>query len=148
MTGNTNAVLFYCGDIKMSNKIILGIDVSKSSLSLALRLQNGKFHEKTVLNSSTGFKSILKFLNLKRIDKNNLECIMMESTGSYSEAIANFLYDNGFNAKVVNPYKIASFAKSKLSRIKTDKTDAELIAEYDQELKLIKLMPNSLQSMD
>lgn len=129
MTGNTNAVLFYCGDTKMSNKIILGIDVSKSSLSLALRLQNGKFYEKTVLNSSTGFKSILKFLNLKRIDKNNLECIM-ESTGSYSEAIANFLYENGINTKVVNPYKIASFAKSKLSRIKTDKTDAKLIAEY------------------
>lgn len=55
---------FYCGDIKMSNKIILGIDVSKSSLSLALRLQDGKFYEKTVLNSSAGFKSILKFLNL------------------------------------------------------------------------------------
>lgn len=65
MTDNTNAVLFYCGDTKMSNKIILEIDVSKSSLSLALRLQNGKFYEKTVLNSSTGFKSILKFLNLK-----------------------------------------------------------------------------------
>ena len=125
MTGNTNAILFYCGDTQMSNKIIIEVDVRKSSLPLTLRSQNGKFYGKTVFNSFIGFKSIIKFLNLKRIDKNNIECIM-ESTGSYSGAIVDFLYDNGFNVKVVNPYKIAFFVKSKLSRIKTD---AKLITE-------------------
>ena len=113
----------------MSNNIVLGINVSKNTLSLAIRFESGKFYEKVVSNSISGFECILKILNQKMINKEYVKCIM-ESTGSYSESIADFLYDNGFDVKVVNPYKIADFSKSKLSRIKTDKTDARLIAEY------------------
>ncbi len=54
----------------------------------------------------------------------------MESTGSYHELVANFFVDHDFDVKVVNPLKIHSFSKAKLSRNKTDKADAKLIAEY------------------
>lgn len=54
----------------------------------------------------------------------------MEATGAYSVPLANFLVARGFHVSVVNPAKIAAFAKCELSRAKTDKADAKLIARY------------------
>ncbi|WP_342259829.1 IS110 family transposase [Candidatus Tisiphia endosymbiont of Metellina segmentata] len=41
-----------------------------------------------------------------------------------------FLYNNGHEVSVVNPSCINAFAKSKLSRHKTDKVDSMIIAEF------------------
>jgi transposase len=54
----------------------------------------------------------------------------MEATGVYSVPLADFLSARGFHTSVVNPAKIAAFAKSELSRAKTDQADAKLIARY------------------
>lgn len=83
--------------------------------------------KKTVLNSNAEFEKLLKFL--KDHDAMDAKCYL-ESTGSYSESVAEFLYDQKIAVTVVNSYKIVSFAKLKLSRIKTDKNGAKLIAEY------------------
>jgi len=108
------------------SKIVLGIDVSKAKLDLAL-LKDNKFYCKTVDNSNIGFKEILHFLSKKSIGKPE---IYLESTGSYSEMVSDFFVDHNFKIKVVNPLKIHAFSKAKLSRNKTDKADAKLIAEY------------------
>lgn len=108
------------------SKCVLGIDVGKKELNLAL-LKDDHFFEKSVSNSPAGFEKLLRFLNNYNVI--DVKCYL-ESTGSYSEAIADFLFDQKITVTVVNPYKIASFSKSKLSRIKTDKKDAKLIAEY------------------
>jgi transposase len=44
--------------------------------------------------------------------------------------LANFLVAKGYSVSVVNPAKIKAYAKSELSRAKTDKADAKLIARY------------------
>jgi transposase len=54
----------------------------------------------------------------------------MEATGAYSLPLADFLVNQGYFVSMVNPAKIHSFAKSELSRAKTDKADAKLIARY------------------
>jgi transposase len=54
----------------------------------------------------------------------------MESTGSYSENIAEFLYNSGLKISVINPLQIKSFRTSKMVRQKTDKSDAEIIAKF------------------
>lgn len=108
------------------SKVVLGIDVSKKKLSIAL-LENDRFFNKEVSNNFSGFSEILKFLSQKTTEKPK---IYMESTGSYSENVADFFSDHGFDVKVVNPLKIHSFSKATLSRNKTDKADARLIAEY------------------
>ena len=54
----------------------------------------------------------------------------MESTGVYSLPLADFLTEHGYAVSLVNPVKIHAFAKSELSRAKTDKADAKLIARY------------------
>lgn len=108
------------------SKVVLGIDVSKKKLALAL-LKDNKFYSKTVDNSDSGFKEILYFLSQKSTEKPE---IYLEATGSYSEMVSDFFADRKFKVKIVNPLKIHSFSKAKLSRNKTDKADAKLIAEY------------------
>lgn len=108
------------------SRCVLGMDVSKKDISLAL-LKDNRFFEKTIPNSPSGFKEILNFL--QKHNSLKAECFL-ESTGSYSEAVADFLFDHKFIVKVVNPFKIKSFSRSGLSRVKTDKKDAQLIAKY------------------
>jgi len=54
----------------------------------------------------------------------------MEATGQYGEALAEYLYQQGWQVSVINPARIKAYANSKLRRNKTDKADAQLIAEY------------------
>jgi transposase len=44
--------------------------------------------------------------------------------------LALFLYESGHLVSIVNPARIAAYAKSRLARTKTDKTDAALIARF------------------
>lgn len=102
------------------NKVI-GIDVSKTTLDVAF------FDEKwihfTVSNSKAGFKTLLKRIS------NTSHCVM-EASGSYYLQLALFLSDHDIDVSVVNPLVIKRFAQMRLIRAKTDKKDAQTIAEY------------------
>ena len=105
---------------------VLGIDVSKKDLSLTLIIGDKSFFLK-VDNNNQGFKKIcswFKKYNIKRVKA------CLESTGIYSLDIANYLYNQGHKVSIINPACINAFAKSKLSRHKTDKVDSYIIAEY------------------
>jgi transposase len=54
----------------------------------------------------------------------------MEATGQYGNDLAEYLYQQGWKVSVVNPARIKAYGNSKLRRNKTDKADAQLIAEY------------------
>ena len=54
----------------------------------------------------------------------------LESTGTYGLALAEFLVGQGHVVSVVNPACVKAFADSELSRAKTDRVDAKLIARF------------------
>lgn len=106
----------------------LGIDVAKAKLDCALRLPEGKILHKVVENKPAGFAQLLMFL-----DKHQAQDVhvCMEATGVYWEAVAEFLSaQSGFTISVINPAQIKAFATSHLTRTKTDKVDAGLIAAF------------------
>ena len=111
----------------------LGIDVSKERFDVFLSFisKKGKreARKRKFKNDDTGFQDLLDFLQ-----KHNVEEVKacMESTGCYSEALAEFLYNAGYFVSVVNPARINFYAKSKLARQKNDQSDAEIIADYCQ----------------
>jgi transposase len=59
----------------------------------------------------------------------------MEATCVYWKAIAVFLHASDVQVSVVNPMQVKNFARSKLSRGKTDALDAKLIAEFTQRMQ-------------
>jgi transposase len=57
----------------------------------------------------------------------------MEATSLYYEKLATFLHDAGIRVSVVNPLQIKAFGESRLSRQKTDRADAKLIAHFAEQ---------------
>jgi transposase len=86
-----------------------------------------KLRKKIVDNSVSGFKSLRNWISKNNINNPH---ICMESTGCYSEGVAEFFHELGFKVSVVNPLQIKSFRSSKLIRQKTDSVDALIIAEF------------------
>ena len=112
----------------MSDKAeyVLGIDIAKKKLDVCL-LINGKALMKKFDNELKGFKLLQGWLRSLRIERAHA---CLEATGSYGEAVAEFLHEHGHQVSVVNPLRINGFAKSDLKRNKTDQADARTIAEF------------------
>jgi transposase len=105
---------------------ILGIDVSKDTLDLILSTEQGKIH-KVITNDPAGYKALDKWLITRHVDRVHA---CLEATGQYGDGVAEYLYMQGHEVSVVNPARIKRYGESKLHRNKTDKADADLIAEF------------------
>lgn len=127
------------------SKSILGVDVSKLDLSISLLIDK-KHYQTKIANNQQGFQSLLKWLQKHEVTK---VAVCMEATGNYGKSFADFLYNNGHEVSVVNPSCINAFAKSKLSRHKTDKVDSMIIAEFASKNDLPQYVPRdkSLQEL-
>lgn len=95
-------------------------------------LKDNKAKSKKFDNNINGFRQLSQWLQIKGVDT---AYACMEATGSYGAKLAEYLYENNFKVSVVNPARIKGFALSKLSRVKTDKADSELIARFCQAMQ-------------
>jgi len=102
-------------------KEIHGVDISKDVFDVMDT--NGIHHQYD--NSLKGFKLYLKSINTETL-------VVMEATGYYHYLLAQFLYGQGIHVSVVNPLSVKRFVQMKLSKVKTDKSDARAICEYAQ----------------
>lgn len=109
---------------------IVGIDIAKRTFDIAVLQANGKFRTKAKLaNSAAGFQELQQWL-LKYCGPD--VWLLMEATGVHHEALAQWAYAAGYRVCVLNPAQIAYYARSRLQRVKTDKVDSKLIAEYGE----------------
>lgn len=106
----------------------LGIDISKLYIDCVLKLGTVYKHIK-VSNDRAGFKQLLDFIQSNQIDKNQIHACC-EATNVYYVALATFLYHQNIKISVVNPSIIKNYAEYHLRRVKTDKQDAKLIADF------------------
>lgn len=108
---------------------VLGIDISKKTFDVALirdtqtlKVKNRKFD-----NTPAGFQALLQWLAKHKVE---LVHAVMEATGMYGDALAQFLFDLGHTVSIVNPVQIKAFGQCELQRNKTDRADAMLIARF------------------
>lgn len=118
--------------------IAVGIDIAKAHFDAARLGADGKYKHKKFDNTPEGFARFAEWLVGFGPEAAH-RC--MEATGAYSVPLAGFLAARGFHVSVVNPAKIAAFGKSELSRAKTDKADAQLIARYTLAMRPPALTP-------
>lgn len=110
---------------------VVGVDVAKKSFDIATPLSNGKFRTKAKLaNDSNGFEQFTDWLERHAVPD---AWVVMEATGTYHEALADYLHAKGYRVCILNPAVIAKFADVELRRVKTDKADAKVIAAYGQQ---------------
>lgn len=110
-----------------AREVIVGVDVAKAKVDVALKQPKGKWKTKVVDNTPAGFEQLRAWLG-----KHGVTCahVCMEATGVYWERLAEDLVDHGFAVSVVNPAQIKSFGGATGVRTKTDAVDAKLIAEF------------------
>lgn len=109
------------------DRIILGIDISKAKFDVAFRLPTGRWQCHVFDNHPKGFEALHQWIQNHHTSP---VTAFMEATGIYGEDLALNLYTQGHHVVVVNPAQIKYFAQSKLSRAKTDRKDAQIIAEF------------------
>jgi transposase len=100
---------------------IFGVDISKDVFDVV----NSKGAYYQFSNDLIGFKAFAKKLTKETL-------VVMEATGYYHYCLAQYLYQQGYLVSVVNPLSVKRFIQMKLSKIKTDKSDAKAICEYSQ----------------
>lgn len=105
----------------------VGIDLAKRTLAACLRLSTGKCYQRQFANELTGFQALVAWL--AKYTQPPLP-VCLEATGTYGEALAVYLHEQGFPVSVVNPHRIVHYAKSQGTRHKTDQVDARVIAEF------------------
>lgn len=105
---------------------VLGIDIAKDTFDAAL-IVDGKIWNEHFENNPGGFKRLSHWVR-KHTTEGLHTC--MEATGQYGDGLAEYLYQLDWQVSVVNPARIKAYASSKMRRNKTDKADAQLIAEY------------------
>ena len=105
----------------------VGIDVAKASFDVALALGGNKYRTRAKIpNTAAGFAQLGAWLSKHA----PTAAVGMEATGTYHEALAEWLVTQGVTVYVINPAQVHAFAQSELARTKTDRADAKLIARF------------------
>jgi transposase len=112
----------------MSNsEIFVGVDVSKSELQVAM-CPDGK--PMTFANTEDGIALLIDFL--KPLCPN---LVVLEATGGLEICVVNALAVKEFPVVVVNARQIRDFAKAICRLAKTDRIDAEVIAQFAEAVR-------------
>jgi transposase len=104
--------------------IIVGIDVSKDRLDVAVRPSGEAF---AVERNAAGLEGLAA-----RLGKLSPRVVALEATGGFETIAAAALASAGLPVVIVNPAQIRSFAKAIGQRAKTDPIDAAVIARFTE----------------
>jgi transposase len=106
---------------------VLGLDIAKAKFVVTLQTPDGKRRRKSCPNTPAGFAQLATWLQRHGVAQVHA---CLEATGTYGDALATWLHDAGHVVSVVNPAVIHAYARTQLTRSKTDAIDADLIAHF------------------
>jgi len=105
----------------------VGIDVAKDKLDMAVL---GQKATSEVFNTKRGITALVK-----KMCQLNPKLIVVEATGGYEEALVLALYEAGMHVALVSPQRVRQYAKARGLLAKTDKLDAQNLAEYGKHIQ-------------
>jgi len=104
----------------------LGIDIAKASYEVAL-LVEGRTQTAHFANAPDQFEQLTAWLQRHHAPQVHA---CLEATGRYGDALAAYLHATGQIVSRINPARARAYARSKLTRNKTDRVDAALLADF------------------
>jgi transposase len=107
-----------------TEQIFIGVDVSKATLDVAVR---GQTNARQFANNEAGIAALKAYLDL---DRGRIAVVLMEATGGLERQAASELCLSGYAVMVVNPRQAHDFAKALGYLSKTDKSDAQALAQF------------------
>jgi transposase len=111
----------------MAEQVVVGIDVSKGKLDIAIWPSGEQF---TISNDRTGITRLVQ--RLKPLVPTR---VVLEATGKLERLAVSELAGAGLPVVVVNPGRVRHYVKARGHHAKTDPIDARLIAEFARDLE-------------
>lgn len=105
----------------------VGIDVSKQTLDIALRPTQEHF---TIANQAEACAALVARLRPLAVER-----ILVEATGGYEMLLVSHLAAAGLPVVRVNPKQARHFAQATNQLAKTDRVDAQMLAQMGEQLK-------------
>ena len=104
------------------SSLYVGVDVSKKYLDIYIYPIEKIFK---ISNSDSDIKQFIKVLSEYPVKK-----VVCESTGGYEKPLVKLLQNADYDTWIVDPRRIKGFITAKGCKSKTDKIDAQKIAEF------------------
>ena len=117
--------------------IVMGIDVSKDQLDVYVS-PAGNHH--SFKNDAGG---VAELVNVCR--DHDADLVVLEATGRYHRMAHKTLHEAGVRTAVANPARSRNFARSVGRLAKTDRIDAQVLAEYGERVRPPASTPPSKQ---
>jgi transposase len=110
----------------------LGIDIAKRNFEVNLRPLHSPEGRCSAgfPNNLKGFKELARWLSKQGITQPAQVHGCLESTSCYGDALAAWLFGQGYAVSLVNPRRTRHYADSQLTRTVNDRIDARLIADF------------------
>ena len=108
-------------------ELYVGIDVSKDKLDVVV------WGEKRCSEYANSKKGIAKLG--KQMLVMGAKLIVVEATGGYEEALVQGLFEAGLPVALVSPQRVRQYARAKGLLAKTDRIDAQVLAEFGKQLQ-------------
>jgi transposase len=90
----------------------------------------GEKRTKQLSNTKKGIRALVR-----RMSQLQPQLIVVEATGGYEEALVLALFEAGLPVALVSPQRVRQYARAKGRLAKTDRIDAQLLAEYGQAIQ-------------
>jgi transposase len=116
-------------------EITIGADISKDHIDL-YRLPDGD--RLRVSNDGKGFAAVLGWIGNTPVAR-----VVYEPTGAYHRAFERFMLTSGLPVSKVNPRQARRFAEATGKLAKTDRADAEMLAQFGMLLNPRLLSPDA-----
>jgi transposase len=124
----------------MHNMIYVGIEISKESLTVGVRAENGVPEIVSFANDGKGRKAILKRLSAK----GSIFRVVMESSGTYGLDLALLLHNRPtIELMVANGKQVRRLAEALDERSKNDLVDTRVLIEYGMRMPFVLWQPPS-----
>jgi len=112
-------------------RLASGVDMSKVSFVGAIWVEGRALALGQFANEASGFQALQQALQHQQVEQGASEIHMVvEPTGGYELALVAFAYEQGWLVSLPNPRQVRAWARGIGKRAKTDKVDAQLLAQF------------------
>jgi len=114
--------------------LYVGIDIAAERAMVAWQVADtGEWGTLEIAQQRSDYARLARQLRQHATPAQTL--VVMEATGLYWLALADYLYEQGFVVSVLNPLQARRFAQLQQQHAKTDVIDAHLLARYARQLQ-------------
>lgn len=109
----------------------IGIDIAKKAHEVCFLDQNGQVLDGNsfkIPNTLSGVDKLQKMLDKYGLTPENAQ-VGMEATGHYWLVLYSWLFEKGFDIKVINPIVTDALRNMRVRKVKNDRIDAEIVAK-------------------